>query len=289
MDWVDDFCHSLGTLPCISKTHIYRRTDFPGVPSFGEGERRWLLMYCGVHGLVPSLCSSGFTKTEESLEIVSTLCQAVHQLLFYTIIHHLPFLLKTFIFLWAQSGNNNWNLRSCHTVSFSGSSVHMGIFKEPLIVSNPKIFLWIFDFHPQQSTVSMNCSVGISLSKERSLPTFPNRWRNNWKSRLWGGLLSLLVSSKKKSYPAVSVRMTFCLFYVHSPQGGKSQQKTMAGCYLDSEVSTGWAGKRSWEGTGKQLGKREQDLGTWVYVKQENRLHRGKLLELQQEASRSIW
>lgn len=41
-------------------------------------------MYCGVHGLVPSLCSSGFTKTEESLEIVSTLCQAVHQLLLST-------------------------------------------------------------------------------------------------------------------------------------------------------------------------------------------------------------
>lgn len=104
---------------------------------------------------------------------------------------------------WKQ---HNWNLRTCHTVNFSGSSVHMGIFKEPLIVLNPEIFPWICDFHLQWSTVSMNCSVGVSLSRGRSLPAFPNLWRNKWNSCLWGGFLSLLVSSEKKSYPAVSVR-----------------------------------------------------------------------------------
>lgn len=47
-------------------------------------------------------------------------------------------------------------------------------------------------------------------------------------------------------------------------------------------------GRRNQEGTGKQLGKREQDLGTRGCLEQDNRLHKGKWMELQQEVSRMI-
>lgn len=108
---------------------------------------------------------------------------------------------------------------------------------------------------------------------------------NNWKSRLWGGLLSLLVSSEK-SYPAVSVRMTFSPLLCAFPTRRKKSAENH-GWMLSWSISVDWvAGNRNWEGTRKQLGKREQDLGTWVYVKQENRLHSGKWLELQREVSK---
>lgn len=165
--------------------------------------------------------------------------------------------MKTCIFLWALNGNNNWNLRSCHTANFSGSSVHMGIFKEPLIVLNPEIFPWICDFHLQRSTVSMKCSVGVSLSRERSLPAFPNLWRNKQKSCLWGGLLSLLVSSEKKSYPAVLVRMTLPPFLCPFPTRMKKSSENHSWMLAWSR-SVDWVeGRRNQEGTGKQLGKRE--------------------------------
>lgn len=185
--------------------------------------------------------------------------------------------MKTCIFLWAQNGNNNWNLRSCHTANFSGSSVHMGIFKEPLIVLNPEIFPWICDFHPQWSTVSMNCSVGVSLSRGRSLPAFPNLWKNKWKSCLWGGFLSLLASNEKKSYPTVSVRTMLPPFLCPFPPRMKKSAENHSWTLAWSR-SVDWVeGRRNQEGTRKQL---EQDLGTQGCVEQANRLHKGKRMEL---------
>lgn len=49
-------------------------------PESGKGEGRWLPTCRGRHDLVLSLCSSDFTKTDESLELTSALSQAIYQL-----------------------------------------------------------------------------------------------------------------------------------------------------------------------------------------------------------------
>lgn len=165
----------------------------------------------------------------------------------------------------------------------------MGIFKEPLIVLNPEIFPWICDFRLQWSTVSMNCSVGVSLSRGRSLPAFPNLWRNKWKSCLCGGFLSPLVSNEKKSYPAVSVRTTLPPFLCPFPTRMKKSAENHSWMLAWSRRVDWVEGRRNQERSGKQLGKIEKDLGTLGCVEQENRLHKGKRMKLQQEVSRMIW
>lgn len=76
----------------IAATDLSLYPAFPGLaftaepisqefPASREGEGRRLPICCGRHGLVPSPCSSNFTETEESLELVSALPQAVYQLL----------------------------------------------------------------------------------------------------------------------------------------------------------------------------------------------------------------
>lgn len=49
-------------------------------PASREVEGRLLSTCCGRHSLVPSPCSSDFTKTEESLEPASASSRAVYQL-----------------------------------------------------------------------------------------------------------------------------------------------------------------------------------------------------------------
>lgn len=70
--------YNLGSLLCISKTHVYCRNNFLGVSCVCGGREE--PTSCGRHSLVPSPYSSDFTKTDESLELVLTLFQAVYQL-----------------------------------------------------------------------------------------------------------------------------------------------------------------------------------------------------------------
>lgn len=118
---------------------------------------------------------------------------------------------------------------------------------------------------------------------------FPKPLKDQLESRLWGGLSSLLVSNEKKSYPAVSVKMIFPSFLCVFPTRRKKLVENH-GWMLAWSRSVVWvAGKRNQEGTGKQLDKREQVLGTRGCVKHENRSQSGKRLELRQEASGRIW